>query len=297
MSVGVLLNMAGYITTSIAVTTAVGLLFQTPLLAQPMEEVADVVRRPVVVAPEQSNDPPQAESASVPVPEPPQAMSYNLPFSLSDCYTLLSQARDALREQESGAAEWDLDSVNGLMETVSAYLRERDTMHSNLIEYEWEMLVSEPVKSGLPQSSAIGVNPGRAGHKINALSFQVDGGDVVLHKLDVYDEENMLVGPFKREVTLRHSLPRRYVFHLYLPTDVQRIVMSTSQSRPAAGHVPRVAILAGRTDEPEHGKAAIHYIWRSQLALSEGDLRRAERRLEKAQSEILDYRRFLNFQD
>ncbi len=265
------------------------------VLAQPVGEVAGVVRPPNAVA--EVDVPATGEGASVPIPEPPKSLTYNLPFSLSDCYTLLSLARDALNETKSGVTNWDRASIDGLLETVSAYLRERDTMHSSLVEYRWEVLATRSVKSGLPQSDMIDLDPGSRGSRINALSFQVEDGDVVLHKLDVYDDENTLVGPFKREVTLRHSLPRRYVFHLYLPTDVQQIAMSTSQARPAAGEKPRVVVLAGRTDEPEHGKAAIHYIWRAQLALAEDNMNGAERRLERAQTEILAYRRFLKFRD
>lgn len=233
-------------------------------------------------------------SVAIALPKaPPLHVEYSLPFSLSDCYTLLSTARNALKAQAAGAAEYDMDSVADLLETTTNYLRDRDAMHSSLIDYRWTILASRAVETTEPRTETILLSPEADGLDIVALSFEVDGADATIHTLEVYSDENELVGPFRREVTLRHSLPRRYVFHLYRPTRVSRVVMSTSQTKPGAQSVPRIVINAGRTDQPEPGKAAIHFIWRAQLAMRAGEYDKADKRLERAQSEIMEYRRLL----
>lgn len=237
---------------------------------------------------------PESNSVAIALPKAtPAPVEYALPFSLSDCFTLLSTARNALRAQASGAAEYDMDSVVDLLETTTNYLRDRDSMHSSLADYNWTILASRAADSDVPKTETILLSPEADGLNIAALSFEVADADATIHTLEVYSDENELVGPFRQVVTLRHSLPRRYVFHLYRPTRVGRIALSTSKSRPGDPNVPRIVILAGRTDKPEPGKAAIHFIWRAQLALRAGEYDKADKRLERAQSEIMEYRRIL----
>lgn len=250
---------------------------------------------PAIPHPPAGASPETAVASVVPssVPIGIKSVEYSLPFSLSDCYTMLSTARKALHEHASGEQQYDLESIVGLLETVTNYLRDRDSMHANLIDYEWSILASRAVDSALPRTETLRLDPRNDGEDIVALSFEVDAADATIHVLEVYNDENELVGPFRREVTLRHSLPRRYVFHLYRPTDVQRILLTTSQARPGSGATPRIVIHAGRTDQPEHAKGAIHFIWRSQLAMRAGEFDKAQQRLQWAQDEIVEYRRML----
>jgi hypothetical protein len=264
---------------------------QAPAPADAVASGASVALEPAGAGAEPETSVAAAAPTSVPIA--PKRVEYALPFSLSDCYSMLSTARKALQAQAAGQAEYDMDSIVDLLETVTNYLRDRDAMHTNLIDYEWQILTTRAVNSATPQTETIMLDPREDGKDIVALSFEVDGADATIHTLEVYSHENELVGPFRNEVTLRHSLPRRYVFHLYRPTRVARIVLTTSQARPGSESVPRVVINAGRTDQPEPGKGAIHFIWRAQLALRGEDYDKAQRRLELAQDEILEYRRML----
>lgn len=249
---------------------------------------------PLPTSPAGAVAPESSMVAPVPTPAlvPPTPVRYQTPYSLNDCLLALDQALQVMPEQ-SPKGNFDRESMTNLLESVSDYLKDRDDLHSTLIGYQWERIARGRVTSGLIGDQTFIWKEGEMPSNVSALSFEVEDGDVIVHNLQVFNDKDELVGPFSEEVVLRHSIPRRYVFHLYQPTTVKRVLLACSQAKPRGDIVPRLTIHAGRTDKPEHGKTAIHYIWKAEEALAAQKDSEARTLVLRARGEITLYRHAL----
>ncbi len=308
---------------AVSAFSLVGLLYGTLACAQGLSDVAEAIR-PLTpptarmeaaagsLLPEAENDSaPMTADASTPAaieetlpttptPNPtPAPIAYKAPFSLSDCMDLLDLAIDELPVTAEEQKPYNQESMLHMLEAISDYLKGRDDLHSTLIGYKWDRIARVPITTGLIDDKSFIWSGRDIPKNVTALSFEVERGDVYLHNLEVYDENDELVAPFAKDqqVILRHSIPRRYVFHLYLPTNIKSIKMACSQVNPADNRTPQLSIHAGRTRQAEHGKAAIHYIWKAELDIAAQNPSQARMKLMLSQDEIREYRRALRLYD
>jgi hypothetical protein len=231
------------------------------------------------------------EPAAVPI-------SFRSPFSLNDCLNLLAAANTALPEGEDALKQVDRDSYLRLLESVSNYLKERDDLHASLVAYKWEVVERARVRTGLIDSIEFpfqgeNVQPGvTVPRNITAISFQVERGDALLHNMKVYDTDGKLVAEFRNPeaVVLRHSLPKREFFFLWQPTDIGRITLAVSKATPEKEVNPRLSVLAGRTNKPEHGKSAIWLIDGAHADVRAGKVEEAREKIRRAQKELRLFR-------
>lgn len=277
---------------------AVVALAQAPVGEQPAEsaplvpatppavDVAETARRATPEAP-----PPGDDSVAIPI-------SFRAPFSLNDCLNLLAFAASVLPEGENALQRIDRDSYLRLLESVSNYLKERDDLHASLVGYKWETIERARVRTGVIESLDLPFTgpdapPGTTIPKgVTALSFIVERGDVLFHNMKVYDVEDQLIAEFRREqaLVLRHSLPKREFFFLWQPTDVGRITLALSKASPADEVHPRILILAGRTNRPEHGKSAIWFLDGAHADIRAGRPEEARAKIRRAQAELRLFR-------
>lgn len=231
-----------------------------------------------------------------------EALQVPPPFSLNDCVGLLDLSRSELEEtaQEAVGPATGLrrQSILRILGSVSTYLKSRDDLHSSLVDYKWDRLAPIEVRDRLPRPLALRWQAEEMPRNVSALSFEADGGDVELHGLRVFDAAGEQIAEFdrserNREVLLRHSLPRRYVFHLWRPSDVGRIELLMAKTASAADVIPEVSIHAGHTDRPEHGKSAIYFITEAEQNVRDEQLAAALEDIGQAQREIREYRKVL----
>lgn len=271
---------------------------QTPVIEQPADpppqaagtpptvDVAESTRR---VVPE--TVPPAEDSVAIPI-------SFRAPYSLNDCLNLLAFAASVLPEGENALQRIDRDSYLRLLESVSNYLKERDDLHASLVGYRWETIERARVRTGVIESLDLpfagpDAPPGTTIPKgVTALSFIVERGDVLFHNMKIYDAEDKLIAEFRREqaLVLRHSLPKREFFFLWQPTDVGRITLAVSKATPADEVHPRILILAGRTNRPEHGKSAIWFLDGAHADIRAGRPDEARAKIRRAQLDLRLFR-------
>ncbi|MBI5155423.1 hypothetical protein HZA57_09315 [Candidatus Poribacteria bacterium] len=229
-------------------------------------------------------------------------IKFSPPFSLSDCLRLVSLATDAIPTDKAGQESVHRDSLGQLITSVTDYLKDRDDLHSNLIGYQWTRIGRGKVREPLIQGKTFDWSPEEYPAEVSALSFEVTGGDAQLHAIRVFDPSSeepiaSFLSESEKPVLLRHSLPRREVFHLWRPATISKIEVAYSQVVPSAEVVPRVYVYAGRTDKPEYGKAAIFYLTRAQQRVELGRVAEGREDLVLARQEIIKYRRQLRLNE
>lgn len=267
-------------------------------------EVADVSRTRVPSASETPTGPPVDQAApadststegaeAAPARPTPTPIPFSSPFSLNDCLNLLQAAVRVLPETPDQPVSFETQSFHRLLNSVSDYLKNRDEMHASLVGYEWDKIGRADVETGVIENIEIDLRKQEEPPKdMTAISFRVERGDVLVHNMKVFDEDDDLVAEFRLEkpVQLRHSLPKREFFFLWRPTDIERISIAASKATPEREEDPRLFVLAGRTDKPEHGKAAIWFIDQAQIDIREGRLVMGRQKLARAQTEIRQFR-------
>lgn len=217
------------------------------------------------------------------------------PFSLSDCLVQLARTADAI-PRDGEPERFQRESISRAIESIIAYLKTRDDLNSSLAHYRWRPIEQGIVARGpLDSVDFIFRTPEEVPRQVTALSFEVQRGDALLHYLAIHDEEGELVADFPhlktRPATLRHSLPRREVFHLWRPTDIGRIELSYSRVNPAEMADPLVVVHAGTTNRPEHGKAAVFFLTRAEQRLQQGHFDEARQDIAEAREAITHWSR------
>jgi hypothetical protein len=263
----------------------------------------------VTDAPAESEDtevptePAEATPATVDLPGetsllPPAAgappFRFESPFSLQDCITILRAIIAGIRIEEGGAiSRFEPASLRRGIEAVANYLRARDDLHYNLVDYRWERVGTDSVTSALIQQLQFKWEDSAMPARVDALSLEALRGDVYLHSMMIYDAEGNLAADYKfddtRLMRLRHSLPRREVFHLWSPTAISRVDLALSRYDPSESIYPQVNLHAGRTSKPEHGKATIYYLSRAEQKFTAGDLAGVRQELQHALAEMIAY--------
>ncbi len=223
---------------------------------------------------------------------------YESPFSLPDCIGILRSMLGGMPvEDDLIVPRYDVVSLRRALDSISTYLRARDDLHYNLVDYRWERVGIDAVTSALIQSVSFSWPENAMPRRVDAFSLEALRGDVYLHSMMVYDENGEQVADFKFEGTrlmrLRHSLPRREVFHLWRPTDIGRVDLAVSRFDPAAADYPQIQLHAGRTSKPEHGKATIFFLTRADQELLSNRLVEARQDLQHALREMIAYNQLL----
>lgn len=232
-----------------------------------------------------------AQNSSNTPPKPKlSTITFQTPYSLQDCIDLVNDITEALVEVGGDLNRVDRQSLTDVLDAVADYLQERDDLHSNLLGYDWEEIGRHQVKDSNNNTYSYIFRDLEIPEGITALSFEAERADSILQKVEVYNTKNELVGPYSKEMKLRHSLPRRYVYHLYQPTDIKRITIKAKVERPELNRTPQIVILAGKSNQQEHGKLAIYYILQAEDLLARSEAKNALETLYRAREEITRYR-------
>ncbi|MDX1973126.1 MAG: hypothetical protein SFY68_11405 [Candidatus Sumerlaeia bacterium] len=269
-----------------------------PPVANPLQGEPTDVQSNVIPA---ANQPPRASVLdSIPFPDAPVrieaerinstvSLNFPTPYSLSDCINIVERTTQALEQSSQIRSDLDPKKVDEVISQVVEYLRGRDDLHSTLLDYSWEPL--DQIRIQQPQVRREWPNSMDRPKEVTAVSFEVLEADVVLSDLEIRDIDDKVIGPYSGEVVLRHSLPRRYVYHLYYPTEIKSIQFSVRKERPEQRQTPVIVMNAGRADRLEHGKYALFHLIRAQSEVQEGKIEKAAATLRIAQREIEKFRR------
>lgn len=225
---------------------------------------------------------PTPAATAAPAPQRPVPMPVAPPLSLSDCQAILSDAAQVVGT--------DPTTAERMIASVENYLKFRDDLHTSLASYQWPRLRSAKVENdpGTVDRDTFRFDP--PVERISALGFEAEGGDVWLHTVRVYDENNALrdTHRFDKPRLLQQMLPRREVFHLWRRTTISRIEVEYSSANPGPQH-PRVSVLGGTTAEREYIKTAIYHLGTAADAVRQGKAPVAGQALTAAQREISAY--------
>ncbi|MEQ8818861.1 MAG: hypothetical protein RLY93_01355 [Sumerlaeia bacterium] len=215
------------------------------------------------------------------------------PFSLTDCEYLLGLAAT---EVEGNPEATDKDP-RALLTSVRSYLTHRDDIYSTLFHYNWERIGRERVAEGVMDTDEFSFYGEDVPAAVNALSIEIRNADAYLFAMQVWDADNpeqkILDLKFDDDpLLLRHSLPRREVFHLWRPARIGKIGLAYARTEQGSGpdREPKVVVYAGRTERPEHGKSAIFFIEQAENQLSQENEEAARRSIVLAQEAIAKFR-------
>ncbi len=241
--------------------------------------------------PEEPTPTPEPTPEPTPTPTPtPTPVPYLPPLSLGECHELIERVLSYVPTVDDGSLPPDihLDSLVRMVTSSYNYLNFRDDLHTSLIHYNWTELGEVRVDrtEGI-DSGTLRFDP--PSPRVSAISIDVRRGDIWLHRMRVYDEREELRHEFDYTVTprlIRHSLPRRQVFHLWRRADVARIDTEFSRANPNLGTSPIVTLTAGTTNRPEHVKMALFHLNEARNELRELRWSRARSELERAHTAV-----------
>lgn len=223
----------------------------------------------------------------------PQLNMINLdiqtPFSLNDCYDGVGTLIESLEKVGKKEASIRQENVANALDSIMDYLRDRDDLHYTLINYQWVPL--ERIRAQQHQISRLWADSETRPKGITALSFEVEEADAVISNLQIKSQDGEIINNFSGDIVLRHSLPRRYVYHLYNPTDIYSLSFDVSKEKETVGTTPIITIQAGRADFVEHGKRALYYLIRAENELEAEKVDKAAATLRIAQGEIENFRK------
>lgn len=243
---------------------------------------------------------PQPTPPPTPLPTPvvTPTVSFIPPLSVEDCSELLKRALQLLPEKDRAPLEPGIAaSVRSMAETTANYLSFRDDLHTSLVHYNWSELGKGWVQNdpGRADSDMFKFDPPI--RSISALSLDTMGGDVWLHRLEIWDEKDSKRQEFDyREAPklLRADLPRRDVFHLWRRTTISRVRVEYSRANPPEGGIRAGVVLYGgatRTNRPEHVKTAIWFLHEAVASIDTKDWAAARYKIAEATENIEDYLR------
>jgi len=218
------------------------------------------------------------------------SISFKTPYSLQDCIDILNTVTEVLIDVGGDLNRVDRESLNFAIDAVADYLQERDDLHSNLLEYKWQEISKHQVQGNSNNTYSFIFSEPDLPSGITALSFESQRADSVLQKVEVYTPGDQLVGPFSKQMRLRHSIPRKYIYHLYQPTDIKKISIKATVHNPDLNKIPQIVIRAGKPQNKEHGKLAIYQLIQAQAQLSGEEPKSILETLVQAREEIARYR-------
>lgn len=218
------------------------------------------------------------------------SISFKTPYSLQDCMDILNTVTEVLIDVGGDLSRVDRESLNFAIDAVADYLQERDDLHSNLLEYKWQEISKHQVQGNSNNTYSFIFNEPELPTGITALSFESQRADSILQKVEVYTPGDELVGPFSKQMRLRHSIPRKYIYHLYQPTEIKKISIKATVYNPDLNKVPQIVIRAGKPQNKEHGKLAIYQLIQAQTQLSGEEPKSILETLVRAREEIARYR-------
>lgn len=209
------------------------------------------------------------------------------PLSLDEALSQLRQAQLLLASAGSAAP----DDVPQTIGSVINYLSFRDDLHTSLANYTWQALGNAKVENSTRDRDELSFEP--PVKRVSALTFEAVGGDLMVQRLRVYDEFDRLRDEFDYEAeprVVRSDLPRRQVFHLWRRTTIKRVEWEASRlsTNEQSGLSPRLILLGGTTDRPEHVKTAIFQLTLAQTALQEKNKKAAAEGLARAAQALAD---------
>jgi hypothetical protein len=239
-------------------------------------------------------------TATPTAPPPPNAptprpLEFRPPLNIDECLALIERAAAQLPPAGATDPALPVESIVAMINSAFQYLNLRDDLHTSLAHYRWIRLASGRVDN----------EPGRIDRdvytfevpvrRISAICLEVETGDVLLHGIDVYDENNQRRQQFEfaEPKRLRHLLPRRDVFHLWRRTTISRIEIRYSRHETAvSGPAPRVHVLGGVTSQQEFIKTALYSLQVEAIpAIREGRYGAAREALATAAERIRDFQR------
>lgn len=216
-------------------------------------------------------------------------ISVQTPFSLTDCINGVGNIIESLEKVSKKEATIKTQNVAEVLDSITDYLKDRDDLHYTLVNYKWAPL--DRIKVLQKEINRIWPDSDSRQKGVTALSFEVEQADAVISNLKITSQDGEELNNFVGEVVLRHSLPRRYVYHLYNPTDIYAISFDVRKENEEQKSTPIISILAGRADYVEHGKLAVYYLIRAKNELMDEKVEKATATLRFAQGEIENFRR------
>lgn len=225
-------------------------------------------------------------------------MRFVPPFSLRECLKLIDRCIQHTPGEGETTPEQDaavpVTAIDRMVVACANYLRNRDDLHSSLVDYRWIQLDEGKVQNakGTVDKDTLDFSP--PVEAISALSLAAQRGDAYIHQIRVYDEKGNLRDSWfdyrdRAPKLLRHSLPRRQVFHLWRRTTISRIEIEYSRANRGEEFRPKVVVYGGITDKPEYIKTAIYYLDYARRQLEQKDWENAREALIDAREEIVNY--------
>ncbi|MGF1573481.1 MAG: hypothetical protein ACFCU1_10475 [Sumerlaeia bacterium] len=220
---------------------------------------------------------------------PSLAIEVETPFSLTDCINGVGKLIETLDKASKKEGKLENNNVVEVFASIMDYLRDRDDLHYTLVNYKWSPM--DRIKVQQQEITRIWPDEVSRQKSITALSFEVEAADAVIWNLKIKNQQGEELNNFVGEVVLRHSLPRRYVYHLYNPTDIYSLSFNVRKENSDQEFTPIVIIQAGKADHVEHGKLALYYLIRAEEEFIEGKIEKSAATLRFAQGEIENFRR------
>jgi hypothetical protein len=237
---------------------------------------------------------PGSPDAPTATPRPtPAPLRYLPPLSLSECVERIDRALLVLPPDYATDPPTDIpvDSLIGMLESATNYLKLRNDLHTTLAEYQWVELGKQDVDHAPGDSDTDTFELDPPVKRISALSFETRRGDVHIRSLAVYDEKGDLRETYdtlrENPRRLLHSLPLREVFHLWRRTTISRIVIEYATIEPGAR--AEVVVHGGITERPEYIKTALHHLRLTPVYIRTGNWFEARSQLLSAKDRILDF--------
>jgi hypothetical protein len=175
---------------------------------------------------------------------------------------------------------------------VARYLRDRDSIHSTLNEYNWDLLIRSKVADSEVDRDAFDFTPPR--RRISVLSFEAEGADILIEDLRVFDEHNRIVEGFRTRPqeawTVETSLPRRETLHFWRRTSISRVEVTYRQLRRTSSLPVRLYVYGGESEQREFAKMAIFQLDLASEKMAAGDDAAALELLREARENIASYR-------
>lgn len=184
--------------------------------------------------------------------------AFYAPLSFEDALRLIESVLNDLPKGEDGDAA-DPARLRDMAESAHLYLQYQHDLHSSLSDYTWIYLDDEPVENdpGLTDRDTVRLDP--PVEMIGAIGLEARGGDVQVHRLTVFDENDEFRDEWSRPIPwmLRSRLPRFQIFQIWRRTTVGRIEIEYSRANQEER--PRVVFNGGRNVDgrPERIKTAM----------------------------------------
>lgn len=243
---------------------------------------------------------PTTETPPIDAPADPGLPDYRYtsPFSTADCLTILEQVLASLPQNEDARQAYSTPSMLRAVETTNNYLKQRDELHSTLVGYRWQEVGSLVVNKATYELRTASWDALTQPQAITALSFEARDGDVMITSLAVFNDANERVANFAfsetSPVMLRHSLPRREVFHLWRKTRLARVEITAALAPGRSGAdkgIGRIVIHGGSTSRPEYAKSAIFFLTLTEEDLRSADPHSARKNMARAIDELREHQR------